>query len=59
MVEPGGWAHVLPDPVEPLLHVYAEGATREASAGLEADLHALVEEAMKGEESEQAAQIST
>ena len=25
--ENGGWAQVLPDPDEPLVHVYAEGKT--------------------------------
>jgi mannose-1-phosphate guanylyltransferase / phosphomannomutase len=44
-----GWAQVLPDPDEPLLHLYAEGPTAEASEGLEAELRELVEEVMQGE----------
>jgi mannose-1-phosphate guanylyltransferase / phosphomannomutase len=54
-----GWAEVLPDPDEPLIHVYAEGATEEVSAELEAELHALVEEVMHGQESPVEAQISS
>ena len=44
-----GWAQVLPDPDEPLLHIYAEGRTVEESDELESELEALVEEAMEGE----------
>ncbi|HEX6702961.1 MAG TPA: sugar phosphate nucleotidyltransferase [Gaiellaceae bacterium] len=44
-----GWAQVLPDPDEPLLHLYAEGQTRELSEELEGELEALVEEVMEGE----------
>ncbi len=44
-----GWAQVLPDPDEPLVHIYAEGATEEDSAELEAELRALVEEIMETE----------
>ncbi len=54
-----GWAEVLPDPDEPLVHVYAEGETEQASAELEAELHALVEQAMAGQESPLEAQISS
>jgi mannose-1-phosphate guanylyltransferase/phosphomannomutase len=54
-----GWAEVLPDPDEPLIHIYAEGATEEASAELEAELHALVEEVMQVQESAAPAQISS
>jgi mannose-1-phosphate guanylyltransferase/phosphomannomutase len=54
-----GWAEVLPDPDEPLIHIYAEGATEEVSAELEAELHALVEEVMQGQESAAPAQISS
>jgi mannose-1-phosphate guanylyltransferase/phosphomannomutase len=45
-----GWVQLLPDPDEPLLHIYAEGATEDASNELEAELHALVDEIMQGEE---------
>jgi mannose-1-phosphate guanylyltransferase/phosphomannomutase len=39
-----GWAQVLPDPDEPLVHVYAEGKTPEDGASLEAEFLDLVEE---------------
>jgi mannose-1-phosphate guanylyltransferase / phosphomannomutase len=41
--EDRGWAQVLPDPDEPLLHIYAEGETDAESANLEDDLRRLVE----------------
>ena len=44
-----GWAQVLPDPDEPLLHLYAEGETLEASEELAAELRELVEEIEQGE----------
>ena len=44
-----GWAQVLPDPDEPLVHIYAEGRTDELSEALEAELEGLVEEVMEGE----------
>jgi mannose-1-phosphate guanylyltransferase/phosphomannomutase len=48
-----GWAQVLPDPDEPLIHVYAEGATEDTSNELEEELGALVEEVlMQGQEAE-------
>jgi len=45
-----GWTQVLPDPDEPVVHLYAEGATPEASEELLAELQELVEEIMAGEE---------
>jgi mannose-1-phosphate guanylyltransferase/phosphomannomutase len=42
--EKRGWAQVLPDPDEPLVHVYAEGKTPEDGAKLEEEFMALVEE---------------
>jgi mannose-1-phosphate guanylyltransferase/phosphomannomutase len=42
-----GWAQVLPDPDEPVVHIYAEGKTEEDSQALEAELHELVEEIMQ------------
>jgi mannose-1-phosphate guanylyltransferase/phosphomannomutase len=45
-----GWAQLLPDPDEPLVHIYAEGATEESSAELEAELRGLVEEIMGTED---------
>jgi mannose-1-phosphate guanylyltransferase / phosphomannomutase len=49
--EKRGWAQVLPDPDEPVVHVYAEGADEETSAELEQELRSLVEEVLQqGEE---------
>jgi len=46
-----GWAQVLPDPDEPLVHVYAEGDSEETSADLEQELRTLVEDVLRqGEE---------
>jgi mannose-1-phosphate guanylyltransferase / phosphomannomutase len=45
-----GWAQVLPDPDEPLVHLYAEGATPDDSEALEAELEAMVVEIMQGDE---------
>ena len=42
--EKRGWAQVLPDPDEPLVHVYAEGKTAADAASLEEEFLALVEE---------------
>jgi mannose-1-phosphate guanylyltransferase / phosphomannomutase len=42
--EERGWAQVLPDPDEPLVHVYAEGRTPEDGARLEEEFVGLVEE---------------
>src|SRR5437899_10517115 len=47
--EDRGWAQILPDPDEPLLHLYAEGRTEERSAALEAEFRTLVEEIMQTE----------
>jgi mannose-1-phosphate guanylyltransferase/phosphomannomutase len=44
-----GWLQVLPDPDEPLLHLYAEGETEEASEELEAEIRGAVEEILQGE----------
>jgi mannose-1-phosphate guanylyltransferase / phosphomannomutase len=44
-----GWAQVLPDPDEPLLHLYAEGETRETSDELAREMRALVDEIEQGE----------
>jgi mannose-1-phosphate guanylyltransferase/phosphomannomutase len=54
-----GWVEVLPDPDEPLVHIYAEGDDEEGSKELEAELHALVDEAMSGQETAVEAQISS
>jgi mannose-1-phosphate guanylyltransferase/phosphomannomutase len=46
-----GWAQVLPDPDEPIVHIYAEGPDEKTSAELEQELRELVEEVLQqGEE---------
>ena len=47
--EDGGWAQVLPDPAEPLVHVYAEGSTEEEAQALEERYTALVQEIIAGD----------
>jgi mannose-1-phosphate guanylyltransferase / phosphomannomutase len=47
--EQRGWAQVLPDADEPLLHLYAEGKTEQDSQALEAEYRALIEEVMETE----------
>jgi mannose-1-phosphate guanylyltransferase / phosphomannomutase len=59
VLEERGWAQVLPDPDEPLLHIYAEGDTDEVSAELEASLRTLVEEIIEEQESGAPVQISS
>jgi mannose-1-phosphate guanylyltransferase / phosphomannomutase len=49
--EERGWAQVLPDPDEPLVHIYAEGRSEEESQELEAEFRRIVEEIMQTEES--------
>jgi mannose-1-phosphate guanylyltransferase/phosphomannomutase len=44
-----GWAQVLPDPDEPIVHIYAEGHTQEDSNALEAEYRHMVEEIMETE----------
>ena len=44
-----GWSQVLPDPDEPILHLYAEGSTLEASEELAEELRDVVEEIQQGE----------
>jgi phosphomannomutase len=43
---------VLPDPDEPVIHLYAEGETTEASEELIAELRGLVDEIAQGAEAE-------
>ncbi|HMB81045.1 MAG TPA: hypothetical protein VKI43_13300, partial [Vicinamibacterales bacterium] len=45
-----GWAQVLPDPDEPLIHIYAEGGSEDASAELEEELRRIVTEVIEREE---------
>jgi len=49
--EERGWVQVLPDPDEPLIHIYAEGRDPELTTELERETRELVEETMAGEES--------
>ena len=44
-----GWAQVLPDPDEPLIHIYAEGTTPERSKDLEDEFRHMVEEILESE----------
>jgi len=46
-----GWAQVLPDPDEPLIHIYAEGTTPAHSKDLEDEFRHMVEEIMEAEAS--------
>jgi mannose-1-phosphate guanylyltransferase/phosphomannomutase len=48
--ENGGWAQVLPDPAEPVVHVYAEAESSEEAEALEARFAALVEEIAAGDD---------
>jgi mannose-1-phosphate guanylyltransferase / phosphomannomutase len=52
--EERGWAQVLPDPDEPLVHVYAEGRTLEDGARLEDEFVGLVEDIVAGGEDSEA-----
>jgi mannose-1-phosphate guanylyltransferase / phosphomannomutase len=45
----GGWAQMLPDPDEPVVHIYAEGGSRQDSARLEAKYRAMLDEILSGE----------
>jgi mannose-1-phosphate guanylyltransferase/phosphomannomutase len=50
--EQRGWVQVLPDPDEPLVHVYAEGNTPDDTISLEEEFLGLVEEIVAGAEEE-------
>ena len=47
-----GWVQVLPDPDEPVVHLYAEGKTPELSEELVAEVTTAVEAVVQGEEIE-------
>ena len=49
LLDERGWSQVLPDPDEPLVHLYAEGETLQVSEDLEHEVRELVEEIMQGE----------
>ena len=44
-----GWAEILPDPDEPVVHIYAEGTTKERSKELEDEFRSMVEEIVERE----------
>jgi mannose-1-phosphate guanylyltransferase / phosphomannomutase len=48
--EERGWVQVLPDPDEPLIHVYAEGESEETSRALEEETERLLTELIEEEE---------
>jgi mannose-1-phosphate guanylyltransferase/phosphomannomutase len=48
-----GWVQVLPDPDEPLVHVYAEGETEELTGELAGEVAGFVEVIVQGEGVEQ------
>jgi mannose-1-phosphate guanylyltransferase/phosphomannomutase len=48
--ENGGWAQLVPDPDEPLFHIYAEGTTDGESAELAQRYRALLDEVLEGAE---------
>ena len=50
LFEDDGWVQVVPDPDEPVIHLYAEGPTDERSQELEQELRGVVEEIMQGDE---------
>jgi mannose-1-phosphate guanylyltransferase/phosphomannomutase len=45
-----GWMQVLPDPDEPLIHIFAEGGTTEQTAELEEEIRSLVTDVVEGQE---------
>jgi mannose-1-phosphate guanylyltransferase/phosphomannomutase len=53
--EERGWFQVLPDPDEPVVHLYAEGHTAEQTEELEREIRSFVESVIEGEEIETAA----
>jgi mannose-1-phosphate guanylyltransferase/phosphomannomutase len=54
VIDRRGWAQVLPDPNEPLVHVYAEGESEELSGELEQELRGLVEDVLQQDEAARA-----
>ena len=47
--EDRGWAQALPDPDEPVIHLYAEGSSSEVSEELAGELRAIIEDIEQGE----------
>lgn len=56
-VDERGWVQVIPDPVEPLLHLYAEGESDVGSRELARELRQLVQGVLQGEEEEEEAAV--
>jgi mannose-1-phosphate guanylyltransferase/phosphomannomutase len=48
--ENGGWAQLVPDPDEPVFHIYAEGGDGNESAALAQRYRALLDEVLKSAE---------
>jgi mannose-1-phosphate guanylyltransferase / phosphomannomutase len=48
--ENGGWAQLVPDPDEPLFHIYAEGGDGDESAALAQRYRALLEDVLRSAE---------
>jgi mannose-1-phosphate guanylyltransferase / phosphomannomutase len=48
--ENGGWAQLVPDPDEPLFHIYAEGSDGDESAALAQRYRALLDEVLRSAE---------
>jgi mannose-1-phosphate guanylyltransferase/phosphomannomutase len=51
VVDDGGWAQFVPDPDEPLFHIYAEGATDNESVEILGRYRALLDEVLRSAES--------
>ena len=49
LLDPRGWSQVLPDPDEPVLHLFAEGSSAAVSAELEEEVRTRVEAIMQGD----------
>ena len=48
--ENGGWAQLVPDPDEPLFHIYAEGVDGDESASWRSATATLLEEVLRSAE---------
>ena len=48
--ENGGWAQLVPDPDEPLFHIYAEGTNGQESAAIARRYRELLDEVLRGAE---------
>jgi mannose-1-phosphate guanylyltransferase/phosphomannomutase len=49
VIEPRGWVQMIPDPDEPVFHIYAEGTTRQDSVRLEAKYRGMLEQIVSAE----------